>query len=437
MKFLHYDAERPGKSVFQFGLILVLPIVTFAIGWMSLAPLHSAAVASGQVVLTSDRIVVQHLEGGIVDALYVLEGEEVQKGTPIAQIRSTAQLAKQNILQDRIVDARTVRARIIAQLANESSLDFADIGQDIDIAFPSINKYQTRQLAIFDAARLLKRQQDALLETSLSSIDAEIEGAMTTLEASEKLYAVGQQQWEIKQSLQASELASKAEILELRKSLIALESSVSDSKSQITRLRQQRRTLEIEHEQQRSQERINLFNELQETESNLSSYEQELITLRDQLERSQIIAPISGRVLDLQIHSRGEVLAPGDRILDIVPSQQDLIVEARVAPQDIDIVVAGGNAKIQLASFDVTKVPRLDGQVDTVSADILTDPASGQNYYLARIIVDQTPLAKLKTEVNLNPGMPAEVFFLSEERTVLDYLVSPLTTAAYRAFREE
>ena len=92
-----------------------------------------------------------------------------------------------------------------------------------------------------------------------------------------------------------------------------------------------------------------------------------MITLRDQLERSQIVAPISGRVLDLQIHSRGEVLAPGDRILDIVPSQQDLIVEARVAPQDIDIVAAGGNAKIQLASFNVKKVPRLDGQVDTVS----------------------------------------------------------------------
>ena len=145
--------------------------------------------------------------------------------------------------------------------------------QDIDIAFPSINKYRTRQLALFDAARLLRRQQDTLLETSLSSIDAEIDGAMTTLEASEKLYAVGQQQWEIKQSLQASELASKTEMLELRKSLIALESSVSDSKSQITRLRQQRRTLEIEHDQRRSQERINLFNELQETESNLSSYE--------------------------------------------------------------------------------------------------------------------------------------------------------------------
>ena len=128
MKFLQYDAERPGKFVFQFGLILVLPVVTFAIGWMSLAPLHSAAVASGQVVLTSDRIVVQHLEGGIVDAIYILEGEEVQKGTPIAQIRSTAQLAKQKILQDRIVDARAVRARIVAQLNKQILIEFYRYG---------------------------------------------------------------------------------------------------------------------------------------------------------------------------------------------------------------------------------------------------------------------------------------------------------------------
>lgn len=437
MNVLRYDSENPGKAVLQLGLLLVLPVIAFTTIWMAFAPLHSAAVASGQIVLTSDRVVVQHLEGGIVESIHVEEGQKIAQGAPIVLISSTAQLAKMAILQDRILDARTTRARLAAELSDSASIHFDSIGTDLKLSQSDARKYQIRQMAQFEATKTLQSQQKSLLVSKLSSIDSEIEGSHSSLEAKNKQLKIGQEQWSIKQSLQKSELASKAETLELEKVLVQLEHSVAETISHIDRLEKQRETLRLEYQHSLSQAKISTFDKLQEIEANLSSFEQEMLALNDQLERSQITAPISGKILDLQVHSSGEVIAPGARVVDIVPDQQDVIIEAKVAPQDIDIVTPGGEARIQLAAYNVKKVPRLGGVVSTVSADILVDPNSGQNYYLARIIVDQTPLLKLKTQVTLSPGMPAEVFLLSEEKTVLDYLISPLTTAAYRAFREE
>lgn len=437
MSILKYDAQSPGKFVFQFGMLLVLPVLIFTLGWMTFASLHSAAVATGQVVLTSDRQIVQHLEGGIVEAIYVTEGQKITEGSPIIQIKSTAQLAKQTILQDRIVDARATRARLLATLSGSKTIDFGNIAANLDANLVDIQKYQIRQMAQFETNERLEEQQKRLLASRISSIDTEKANVRSSLDFNQRQQEIGQEQWDIKQNLQAKGLASKSEILELQKSLVGLQSSVAENKITLEGLEKKGGTLQLEYEQLRSQTQISSFDELQQLEASLSSFEQELLTLRDQLDRSQINAPISGRILDLQVHSSGEILSPGARILDIVPDQQDLIVEAKVAPQDIDIVHPGGDAKIQLASYNVKKVPRLDGIISTVSADILTDPTTGQNYYLVRIIVDQAPLEKLKADVKLNPGMPAEVFLLSEERTVLDYLISPLTNAAYRAFRED
>lgn len=141
--------------------------------------------------------------------------------------------------------------------------------------------------------------------------------------------------------------------------------------------------------------------------------------------------------MDLKVHPKGAVVQPSARILDIVPGDDRLIVEARLNPNDIDLVTTGTKTKVLLSAYKAKKVPKLDGEVLPVSADIVFDEATGERYFLTRILVDDSVLKDLKSDVALYPGMPAQVFLIAGERTVADYLLSPVIDAAYRAFREE
>lgn len=180
-----------------------------------------------------------------------------------------------------------------------------------------------------------------------------------------------------------------------------------------------------------------LLGELQSLQVAAEGLRQELRTLRDRQDRAVIRAPVSGVVLGMKVHTIGAVVAPGTSLMEIVPTDDDLIIQARVNPTDIDLVRPGLLAKVQLSAFKVRNVEKLDAIVDTISGDILTDHITGQRYFPVRLRVEQSALATLPDEVILSPGMPADVFIISQESTMAAYLLSPILDAAYHAFREE
>jgi HlyD family secretion protein len=154
------------------------------------------------------------------------------------------------------------------------------------------------------------------------------------------------------------------------------------------------------------------------------------------LERTLITAPIDGTVVALRFRTPGGVVRPGEAVLDIVPVDEELLIDARVAPTDIDAVRIGQPARVVLPAFEQRTMPRIEGWVRQVSADALDDPESGQRFFLARIEIDRAQLAALEPTIELTPGMPAEVYVMTGEHTVLDYLLDPIRDSLRRAFRE-
>jgi HlyD family secretion protein/epimerase transport system membrane fusion protein len=175
---------------------------------------------------------------------------------------------------------------------------------------------------------------------------------------------------------------------------------------------------------------------LAEARAEASELRSEVRAARDRMKRSVIRAPVAGTVVELQLRTIGGVLKPGDRVLDIVPRDEPLMIEARVAPADIDMVHAGLAADVHLLAYNSRHLPRIRGQVTKVSADRLTDPGTGEPYYTAQIVVDKALLERVAPEVALTAGMPAEALILTGERTMFDYLVEPIRLTFRRALRE-
>jgi HlyD family secretion protein len=168
----------------------------------------------------------------------------------------------------------------------------------------------------------------------------------------------------------------------------------------------------------------------------LASALERLNASKDVLNRTIVVAPITGRVVNLRFHSPGGVVGSGEPILEIVPSEEELMIDARVAVNDIDIIHIGMPATVHLSALASYRLPRIEGVVRSVSADRLTDERTGQNYYLAKVEVPHDVLAKLGKEVELVPGMPAEVLIVSAERTMIQYLLEPFYEVFRRSFHE-
>ena len=180
-----------------------------------------------------------------------------------------------------------------------------------------------------------------------------------------------------------------------------------------------------------------ILDELKETEIEIINFFNQLASAKDVLQRSEIVAPVAGKIMDIKFHTTGAVVPPAGEIMTIVPQNDDLIIEAKVKPQDIDEVRAGLKTKVMLTAYKGKKVPKLNGEVLNVSPDIVVNEQSQESYFLARIKVDEDEIKKLKNKIELYPGMPAQTFIITGSRSLLNYLFTPIKDASYKAFREE
>jgi epimerase transport system membrane fusion protein len=402
--------------------------------WAAVAPISSAAVAAGVVVVQSSKKTVQHLEGGIIKEILVKEGDSVKKGDVVIRLEDTQARSNLELLQGRYWAAKSLEARLIAERDDADSISFSD---DLKAAAadPVAGVMMTTQEHIFEARREALQGQIDILRKQIQEQQEQISGLDAQQKAEAKQLGFFQDEMEGTQELYDKGLGLKSRLMALKRAGADLEGQRAGHLADIARTKQSIAEAELKMLDLKNQRMSDVLKDLRDAQSDLSETTERLHAARDVLARTEVRSPRDGIVVGLQVHTVGGVIAPGGSVLDIVPQDEKLVIEAQVRPEDIESVHQGLKAEIRLVGSNPRDTPLLDGSVIYVSADRLTDPQTHMPYYKASIEVDPASLAFAK-DITLYPGMPAEVMIVTGKRTPLQYFLHPVTTGLDRALRE-
>ncbi len=417
------------------GLLAAAFLIVAPVTWSCLAHLDSAAVAPGTVIVDSHRKTVQHLEGGILRELLVRDGEEVKAGQLLLRLDSVQADAAVSQIGTQLWSAR---ARLVRLRAEQEGLK--------SITWPQALLDQRGISAIADAMR----SQEKLLEARWQSHDSSVEVLRRRIDqfkaeiSSSAALAVGtrdrlrytREELAAVESLLEKGYERRPRLLELQRLVAELVGREGELAGAVTRSRQAIAASEAEIAGLEKTRQSEIAKEMQDTLAIESEATERLRANADVQQRREVLAPQDGVVVDIKMFTPGGVISPGQPIMDIVPKNDDLIVEARVNPLDIDTVRVDLPAQIHLSAYKSRDVPSLLGKVIYVSADKMTDQKTGEPYFTARVKLDREELAQYP-RVSLYPGMPTEVYIVTGQRLAISYMVGPLLDSFRRAFRED
>lgn len=411
---------------------LCVLLVVFGFGgyWAATAPLGGAVITSGRIVAQGSNIAVQNLEGGILARILVVEGQSVKRGDVLAEMDTTSVSSQlQRVRIDRAISMielnrwRAERDGVDTALNTELLGDLAE--------HPRVREAFNSQIAESTSAR------EAFLQ-ELRSIDGEIQNEEEDLsylasqldQTQVQLNLIGNERTNLGK-LHEKGLVSNSRILSLDRELSRLEaersnvqSTIAKSHNNIASLKERKRQLQAERD-------VTISEKLTELQKRMTVHEDQVIRLEDILRRADLVSPVDGTILNIPAKSVGAVIQPGKTIVEILPSDVALEVEAPVAPADINKVFKGQTAEIVFPSDQINVKPPLKGEVEYVSADALLDVASEQVRYITRVSLDQDWNGR-----TILPGMVAEVFFQTESKTLFELLAEPVTRFARRAFAD-
>ncbi len=394
------------KSLIIFALIFLV--------WALFLPIKSASIADGVVVLNFNHKTIQHLEGGIIDQILVQEGQIVKEGEVLLYLHDIKARAEQQILKERLWTMQMQKERLQAEQENKSEL----------------NLFSNQQLGLFgdNAEDELKIKQIAdnqmkLFKARTDKRAGEIKVLEKKLKSAEARLRIFQKELSLIKPLVKEENLPLLRELDLQKSIAQVEEEAETAKLQIANYQ--------------SSDLSETLKEIKESDIEIVSLYNQLSASRDVLKRSAIKSPVAGKVMNIKYHTIGAVIPPNGEVMKIVPQHEELIIEAKVKPQDIDNVAVGMKSKIQLTAYKGKKVPKLNGEVINISPDILTNEQTRESYFIARVVISKNDIEKLKSKIELYPGMQAQVFIITGSRSLVSYLFTPISDSAYRAFREE
>jgi HlyD family secretion protein len=417
--------------------VLLVGLFFGGIGWWAAtAPLAGAAIAPGIISPDGSRRTVQHLEGGIIREILVTDGSIVRAGDPLIVLEDVQARAGFDLLQTRFYTLAATQARLLAEQARTTSIRFPDWLVQATTDHATALEAMVAQRALFDSRAKALADRKGILRQRIEQLREEIAGLEAQIRADGRQIALIDEEIEGVEELYRKGLERKSRLLALKRTRTDIEGDRAERRARIARAEQAIGEAELQIIAQDTAHLEAINEEASRVQFELAEVEQQLAASRDVLERTLIAAPTDGTVVGLRFRTAGGVIRPGEPVLEIVPQNEELLVDARVSPMDIDIVRAGLRARVVLPAFQQRHMPQIEGRVRHVSADAITDPHSGQRFYEIRVEVDAAPLAALEPEVKLTPGMPAEVYVTTGERTLLDYLLSPFYRGLRRAFRE-
>lgn len=403
--------------------------------WASLAPLDEGVPTPGMVTIDTKSKAVQHLSGGIVKAVLVREGEQVQEGQPLLELDADVARANFEAVRQRYLGLRAMQGRLLAEQTGQAGIDFhADLlAAQSD---PLIASQMKIQQDLLRARRAALAADVGVLRESMQSQQT----MATTYQAMAQSRRLQQQliEQELAQTrpLVADGYAPRNRLLELERTLADVQATLSDLSGQTSRARQAMAEL-AQRQQAREQEyRKEVESALADVTREVQSDAQKLVAVSADLSRTEVRAPASGQVVGLAVPSAGAVIQPGQKLMLIVPANEPLVVETQIAPHLIDKVKPGLMTDVRFSAFAHSPQLVVEGQVISISSDLLTDPATNTSYYLARVRITPQGMKTLGQR-QMQPGMPTEVVIKTGERTLLTYLLRPLLKSMAASLKEE
>lgn len=428
-KVSHPDIKR---IVWGASLVLIIFLGLFLL-WAIFAPIDEAVMAPGKVSVVSTKKTIQHLEGGIISQILVQDGQSVQAGQVLVILDDTQSKASRDLLLQRRNELLAQQGRLLAERDNASTIQFdkvlleAPSSQSVEAMAAQQRLFQIRHDTLQSNLDILKSQiRQAQNEIrSFKSQSQSFDSQLKLIDEEEKAVAY----------LEKKKLIERSRLLALRREHARLVGDRDEKIAQIAEKEQQINEIKIRILGIQNQFRRDTLSDLQELQQKLIDASERYKSAEDIVTRTQIIAPRTGKIINLQVHTIGGVVRPGEALMDLVPTHDELVIEARVRPQDIEQVQVGLLAKVKFLPFKQRSVPWLNGKVTRVSADSLEDQRTNQAYYAVQIAIPPQELARLR-ELKLEPGMPAQVSIVSRQRNLVDYLLTPIQDSFKRAFLE-
>ena len=421
---------------FFVGMAACAALIVGGGGWATMTDLAGAVIANGTVVVETNLKKVQHPTGGIVGALSVKDGAVVRAGDVVIRLDETLTRANLAVVVKTLDELDGRRARLEAERDAGTAIVFPQDLAARAVREADVEKIIVGERRLFDARRTALAGQKAQLAQRIDQYAREIEG----LEAQQRsnLEQIGLIRSELKgvAALYAKNLVPITRLTTLQREASRLDGERGQIIASIAQTRGKIAETELQVIQLDQQARTEALKELREIEGKQSELIERKVAAEDQLKRVDIRSPQDGVVHQLAVHTVGGVIGPGEVLMLIVPEADTLTIEAHVAPQDIDQVVVGQPATVRLSAFNQRTTPELFGEVVRIAADLTQDQRTGTTYYTARVRLPESETARLKG-LKLLPGMPAEIYIRTADRTALSYLVKPLTDQFTRAFKEE
>jgi epimerase transport system membrane fusion protein len=429
-KSLHTD-DGPVRKI--GGLIVLVTFGIFGV-WSFFAPMDSSALAPGVVVVKSFKKTVQHLDGGIVAKILVKDGDLVKEGDTLITLDDAQIKAQLGIAFGQYFAFAAQVARLEAERDQKPQIDFSKM-QD-DGTDPRAHEAKLAETNAFLARKNAYEGQISVLQQRVQQVSSKVQGLQAQVVSKQALASSYAEEIKDLKELLAEGFADKLRVRELERQHAVQTGETAQLTAEIAtnQLLISETRLQILQLQKQFQEEVAA--KLSEAQTQLNDATQRVNANRDKLERVLVKAPASGMVMGLAVHTEGGVVPPGSPILDIVPQDAELIIEAQVSPMDIDRVTVGLQAEVRFSAFKQSKTPRMFGQVSQLSADRFVDPKTGAPYYLARVELTADSRQELG-KLQLLPGMPAEVLINTGERTLFEYLAQPAANAIARSFIED
>jgi len=423
------------KRVRRRGLAALAMWLAMAIAWSVWAPISGAVVGAGLVKVEANRQTITHRDGGIVAKVLVREGQKVTKGQTIVVLEDVRLDSSVELLEAQLATELLRRSRLEAETAQAASWNPPKPAAAAKIEAARLREAVQRERSAFDARRRTLQGQLAAIRTQIADTEAEMAARDRDAKASTGALALLNEELEQNEALLKDNFVNKSRILTIKRGIAEYESRIEGAQAE--RLQARAKRTELEGRQQSVVDAYvqTAALELRESTARVVDFEEKVRSGRDTAGRQVVVAPSDGRLVDLKVNTPGSAVGPREPIVDIVPSNVPLLIEARVAADAISDVRRDLDAEVRLLAYRQRNTALLLGKVVNVSADALVEPRSGTPYFAVQVEVSPQALAKAG-QLELLPGMAAEVFIKTAERSVLDFLMDPLTSAMRRSFRE-
>jgi membrane fusion protein, type I secretion system len=431
-------AGSAGESIRRHilaGSILVAVLVIGLGGWASTAQISGALIAQGLIVVDTNVKKVQHPTGGVVGELFAHDGDHVKAGDVLIRLDETVTRANLAIVNKGLIELYARKARLAAERDGADSMAVPpELANRQDE--PEVKEALNSERKLFELRHQDRLGQKQQLQERITQLKQQITGLEAQQAAKDKGIALTEQELQGVRDLWQKNLVQLNRLTSLQRDEARLDGERGQIVAQAAEVKGKIAEIQLQIIQVDQDLSSDVAKELRETDSKIGEYVERKVTAEDQLKRTDLRAPQDGIVFQSTANTVGGVIAAGDPIMMIVPESDNLTVEVKVDPKDIDQVQFGQAVMLRFSSFNVRATPEINGKVSRIAADTSTDQRTGQSYYLVRIAMPAQETKRLG-DVRLTPGMPVEAFIETGERTMMSYLLKPLHDQLMHAFREK